>query len=126
MGGERASTTRMRESGRICCSCKVPLESPPAKERYCERCEPRHKVYMHFMSRNGWHVSFLEADLKTTLPGNMTFQDSAKVIELALRGGAGRTLADRQAIEQGIQMGRGSVWLNLTAEQYGKLRRGKR
>lgn len=39
MGGERSSTTRMRESGRICCSCKVTLDSPPANhgERYCKR-----------------------------------------------------------------------------------------
>jgi len=32
-------------------------------------------------------------------------------------------LEDVQAIEYGIQMGRGSVWLNLTDDQYRKLRK---
>ncbi len=56
MGGERASTTRMRESRRICCSCKVLLEPPPARERYCAKCKPTHRVYMHFMeTHSGFH-----------------------------------------------------------------------
>ena len=81
----------MRESGRICCSCKVTLESPPAnsRERYCERCEPRQRIYMHFMLKpDGWHISFLERDLKTSLPRSFVFQDSAKVIKMAMRGGS--------------------------------------
>ena len=77
---------------------------------------------MHFMlAASGWSVTFLEEDLKTSLPRFFVFQDSIKVIEMALRGGAEKVLADRQAIEHGISLGRGSVWLNLTAEQYGKL-----
>jgi hypothetical protein len=36
--------------------------------------------------------------------------------------GAEFNLAGRQAIEHGISMGRGSVWLKLTREQYAKLR----
>jgi hypothetical protein len=60
--------------------------------------------------------------LKTSLPRSFVFQDSIKVIEMALRGGAGKVLADRQAIEHGITLGRGSAWLNLTTEQYGKLK----
>jgi hypothetical protein len=72
---------------------------------------------------NGWRVTFLEEDLKTPLRRKMIFQDSIKVIEMGLRGGAGKVLADRRAIEHGITLGRGSAWLNLTAEQYGKLRK---
>jgi hypothetical protein len=37
-------------------------------------------------------------------------------------GGAEFNLAGRQAIEHGISMGRRSVWLKLTREQYAKLR----
>ena len=123
MGGERASTTRMREQGRICCSCKVPLDPLPTRERYCGRCGPRHKIYMHFMlCKGGWRCQFLEEDLKTSLRRKFNFGDSSKVMELALRGGADNTLAGRQGIEQGIQMGRGSVWLSLTNDQYRKLR----
>jgi hypothetical protein len=32
-------------------------------------------------------------------------------------------LEDKQAIEYGIENGRGSMWLNLTPEQYQKLKR---
>jgi hypothetical protein len=71
----------------------------------------------------GWHISFLEPDLKTALPRKFIFQDSAKVVEMAMRGGADRTSADKQAIEYAITNGRGSVWLNLTAEQYATLRK---
>ena len=77
---------------------------------------------MHFMlAKGGWYCQFLEQDLKTPLRRKFTFGDSGKVIELALRGGADNTLAGRQGIEHGIGMGRGSVWLNLTNEQYRKL-----
>ena len=125
MGGERSSTTRMRESGRICCSCKMPLDSPPAKhgERYCKMCEPRWRVLMNFMAVNGgWSVSFLEQDARTPLPRKFVFQDSAKVMEMAMRGGADSMSADRQAIHYALGVGRGSTWLNLTRDQYAKLK----
>ena len=109
----------MREQGLICCLCKVPLQPPPARERYCKRCEPRHKVYMSFMSRpEGWFCQFLEADLKTSLRRTFTFKDELKIIDMAKRGGAEFSLAGRQGIEQGISSGRGGVWLNLSREQY--------
>ncbi len=123
MGGERASTTRQRESGRICCTCKSSLPPGPARERYCDRCAPRRRVYMHFMlARGGWYCQFLEEDLKTPLPRKLTFQEPEKVIDMAKRGGAVFDLAGRQAIEHGIGIGRGGVWLSLMPEQYGKLR----
>ena len=128
MGGERASTTRMRQSGRICCSCRVPLASPPAnsRERFCDRCEaarrPRHKVYLHFMANGaGWYCQFLEADLKTPLRRTLTFFDEEKIWELAKRGGAKMMLEDKHALEVALRMGRGSIWLFLTEEQYAKL-----
>jgi hypothetical protein len=34
-------------------------------------------------------------------------------------------LEEKQAIEYGIESGRGSIWLNLTQEQYDKLRKRK-
>jgi hypothetical protein len=51
MGGERASTTRMRAAGQICCSCKKLLDRAPwsVVQRYCDSCtekRTRHKVYM--------------------------------------------------------------------------------
>ena len=126
MGGERASTARMRLSGQICCACKTRLDPEPNQkpgERYCKRCAPRHRVYMQFiLAKEGWSVTFLEEDLKTSLPRRFVFQDDVKILDLARRGGAEFNLAGRQAIEQEISMGRGAVWLSLTREQYAKLR----
>jgi hypothetical protein len=78
---------------------------------------------MFFMARQGWHCQFMEEDLKTPLPRRLTFEDPAKIFETAERGGYKLTLENRQSIERAIEMGRGSIWLDLTAEQYAKLRR---
>ena len=77
---------------------------------------------MHFMHAHaGWRVTFLEEDLKTPLGRALVFQDVAKVIDLAQRGGADRMSADKEALRYAIEMGRGSVWLHLSADQYRKL-----
>jgi len=83
----------------------------------------RHKIYMYFMCRKGWQCQFLEPDLKTTAARPITFADPAKIVEMAERGNALKDLASKQALDYAINMGRGSVWLNLTPEQYAKLRR---
>jgi hypothetical protein len=82
-----------------------------------------HSVYMSFMSRDGWHVQFLEADLKTALPRKFTFADPEKIRELARRGEAWGTSEARQMLEHAIETGRGGVYLRLTPEQYRALRR---
>ena len=123
MGGDQASTTRMRERGQICCSCKVPLQPLPASERYCARCAPVLRVYMHFhRAKEGWRVTFLEQDLKTSLKRRLVFQDPEKVIDLAKRGGADLGLAGRQALDSGIGNGRGGLWLKLSEIQYALLK----
>jgi hypothetical protein len=80
-------------------------------------------VLMNFMlAKDGWSVSFLEEDCRTSLPRHLVFQSELKILDLARHGGADFNLAGRQAIEHGISMGRGSVWLKLTLEPYAKLR----
>ena len=104
MGGERASTSRMRLTGKICCVCRVSLKPDPTHptgERYCDRCAPRRRVYMSFFSRSGWYCQFLEEDLKTPLPRTFTFATSDKILQLAEHAGALRNLECRQAIEHG-------------------------
>jgi hypothetical protein len=92
MGGERASTTRMRLSDQICCACKVSLPPEPNQrpgERYCTRCAPRHRVLMQFMlAKDGWTVSFLEGDCKTSLPRHFIFQSELKILDLARHSGS--------------------------------------
>jgi hypothetical protein len=84
---------------------------------------PKHRIYMSFFLRSGWYVSFLEPDLKTPLPRTFNFADADKIRELASRGGALDTFEGKQMLEQGIQTGRGGLYLNLTHDQYAMLTR---
>ena len=127
MGGERASTTRQREAGLICWKCGVGLSRPNQPgERACEDCDPngrRHIVLLMFQHRDeGWLVSFTEADCRTSLRRKLQFTDSAKLIELAKRGGAMLHGNHPWPIESAITLGRGSQWLFLTTRQYRELK----
>jgi hypothetical protein len=53
----------------------------------------------------------------------LTFTDPALLFQIAERGGYRLNLEGRQAIELGIENGRGAISLELTEEQYQKLRR---
>jgi hypothetical protein len=57
---------------------------------------------MSFQSCLGWHVQFLEADLKTALPKRLVFSDAEKIRELARRGEAMGTSEARQMLELAI------------------------
>jgi hypothetical protein len=83
----------------------------------------RRQVYLSFRDRNGWHCQFLEADLKTPLPRKLHFKTPDKILELVQRGGGFPDQESRLMLEQGIEIGRGGVFLDLTEEQYGELKR---
>ncbi len=51
------------------------------------------KVYMRFEWLAGWRVSFLDGD--KVLPRTLRFQSEEKLTEMAERGGAMKSLADR-------------------------------
>jgi hypothetical protein len=78
----------------------------------------RHRVLMNFMHREGWHCSFLEEDCKTSLPFKMTFEFPDKILEIQEGYGEGKVLEDISALEHGISIGRGGLWLNLSPELY--------
>ncbi|MGA2753225.1 MAG: hypothetical protein ABSE53_05610 [Terracidiphilus sp.] len=80
------------------------------------------RVYLSFQCRNGWHCQFLEDDLKTTLPRKLHFASSQKVIELVEHAAGFPDQDARSMVNQGIEMGRGGIFLNLTDEQYAALR----
>lgn len=82
-----------------------------------------HRVYVSFMDRHGWHCQFLEADLQTPLLRRLHFKSPEKIIELVERVGGFKDQESRLMLDQGIAKGRGGVFLNLTDEQYTRLKR---
>lgn len=82
----------------------------------------RRRVYLFFQFRNGWQCQFLEPDLKTSLPRKPVLTDSDTLIGFVECGGGLSDLASRQALDQAIAKGRGGVFLDLTPEQYERLR----
>lgn len=124
MGGERASTVRMRESGKICALCGRTLPAPHTPgERRCVACAGTRRVYMTFFLRSVWHCQFLEPDLKTPLPRKLNFRSAEKIHQLAERSATSLNLEARQSIDHAIAIGRGGIWLELNQEQYEKLTR---
>lgn len=85
------------------------------------------RVYVSFMLYAGlWRCQFLEEDLRTSLPCKLKFSTSDKVIELIQRGNGIKDLAARQAVEHAVDKGRGGTYLMLNAEQYEKLKTGRK
>jgi hypothetical protein len=96
MGGERASTTRQRERGKICCRCKSSIPPPyPWRERLCGKCEAAvtYNVYARFW-REGlvWRVALSDMSGNSRIR-DFTFAGSDKIEALAERGGSMRDLA---------------------------------
>ena len=107
--------------GKICARCKASLPPPYRPgERLCGKCDPKHRVLMTFQDRYGWHVSFLEEDCKTSLPRKLHFSDDAKIREIYTRFAEPDPDGEFQ-LERALSIGRGGIWLVLTAEQYRKL-----
>jgi hypothetical protein len=80
------------------------------------------RPYASFQCHNGWYVQFLESDLRTPLRKTVTFASPEKIIEMAERGGADLNLESRAGLQHGIEIGRGGFYLNLTEEQYSRLK----
>ena len=76
---------------------------------------------MTYLLRDGWSVQFLEPDLKTPVGRIRQLGSLDKVKELITRTPTRLDLAAKQAIEHAITVGRGGIYLELTAEQYRKL-----
>jgi hypothetical protein len=77
---------------------------------------------MYYMLRENWMCQFLEEDLKTPLPRRLYFKDPEKIRGIVEKVGNFADLAQRQALDYGLQMGRGGVWLQLTEAQYRQLK----
>ena len=78
---------------------------------------------MMFMLRDGWLITFFEADCRTSVCRQMNFSAPQKIVEVAKRGGADLEHEGRSPLDAGIDKVRGGIWLNLTRGQYLKLKR---
>jgi hypothetical protein len=70
---------------------------------------------------NSWSA-FSPSTTVTPLPKRLTFASERKFIELAARGHADPSLEGRTALQRAIAIGRGGFYLNLTDEQYQRLK----
>jgi hypothetical protein len=79
---------------------------------------------MSFRYWNAWDVIFFDTDrMRTALPRRARFNSDEALIEFAQRAGGIKMSEDRQILEMMIQRKIGEITLNLTDEQYTKLRR---
>jgi hypothetical protein len=127
MESERSSSVRGRLAGKTCALCRPSLPPPHQPgEQLCTRCaaekKPPHRVYMHFQTQSGWHCQFLEQDLKTPLSKKLNLVRQERLFDIAEHGGYALNLEGRQAMQRAIDMGRGGIWLELTEEQYRRLK----
>lgn len=81
-----------------------------------------HRVYMYYILRESWTCQFLEEDLKTPLPGRLKFKSAERIRTIVDKVGNFANLQDRQALDYGLGIGRGGVWLQLNEEQYMRLK----
>jgi hypothetical protein len=65
----------------------------------------------------------LKPDLKTPLPRKLTVTDGRKLLEMAERGGVKMHSPAGRAMKSELEKGVGGIWLDLTDEQYAKLRK---
>jgi len=81
--------------------------------------------------RDGIHVfpvprwlalSVPRAGFEDSPPRKLHFASSDKVIELVQRGGGLKDQESRLMLNQALATGRGGLFLNLTAEQFSKLK----
>jgi hypothetical protein len=84
----------------------------------------KHRVLMSFRYWNAWDVIFFNTDrMRTALPRKARFATDEALIEFTRRAGGPKTLEDRNILAMMIQKKSGEITLELTDEQYEKLRR---
>lgn len=70
---------------------------------------------------NRWFCDFYESSRVAKIRETLAYRSSEAVVSLAMRGGAIMDYENRVRLYRGIEIGHGSILLNLTSEQYNKL-----
>ena len=88
----------------------------------------KHRVMMSFNYGHGfWWVVFWNNDrMRTPLPRKAHFRTDEAMIEFARRAGAAKTLEDKNILAMMMQRRSGEITLELSDEQYAKLRKARR
>jgi|ERR1700733_9027562 len=68
-----------------------------------------------------WFCDFYESSGVARIRQTLIYRSSETVVSLAMRGGAIINYENRVRLYRGIEIGHGSILLNLTSEQYNKL-----
>ena len=68
-----------------------------------------------------WLCDFYESSGTAKVRKTLAYRSSDKVVTLAIRGGAFMKRNHRSRLYEGIEIGHGSILLNLTSDQYKKL-----
>jgi hypothetical protein len=126
MCAEQASTTEMRESSRMCWSCKTLIELGKWQggERLCNRCAQPQKVWLRFKYEHTyWYVEFLEPKHRMTIGRKRRFDHADTIREMVARTTTRLNLTAQQAFDFALQRGEGQIELELTGEQFIKLKR---
>lgn len=93
-------------------------------EKHCDRCRPPLKVvYASFEYKECWEVVFYDSGTQKRLPLQLRLHGAQKLNELGERGQCRTDLVAKRALEAGINVGLGGLFLKLTDEQYQKLLR---
>jgi len=87
----------------------------------------QHRIQMLFdrLENGSWFCHFIDEDHRTTLPRTVTFPSSDKLIATSECGGALKCGLQRKLLTRAINKGRGGVILQLTDEQYSRLKTSK-
>lgn len=121
-----ASMARLRESGRMCWSCRtlIALGRWQGGERLCDRCARPQKVWLRFKYEHTyWYVEFLEPKHWMTVGRKRRFESADPIRDMVARTSTRMDLAARQAFDIALQSGQGQIELELTGEQFIKLRK---
>jgi hypothetical protein len=87
--------------------------------------QPRkHRVLMSLRYWNAWDVIFFDTDrMRTALPRRARFNSDEAMTEFVRRAGGPKTLEDKNILAMMMQKKSGEITLELTDEQYEKLRK---
>lgn len=81
------------------------------------------RVILSLLYRNGWHAEFFNCDRKRArLPRTAFFNSDEALTEFIRRAGGAKTLEDRNILEVQLKRKFLDVTLDLTEEQYAKLK----